>query len=309
MNEKVFLHYTQAELDRNYDQRGWVKNAEEIIARYPVCSAETRRKLVHRKNIAYGPDVDEVLDIFSTAVAGAPTLIFIHGGAWRNFTKDDHSFVAGALVPAGIHVVVVNFSKIPKVRLPDAVMQARRSIAWVCHHAREFGGTSDKVYVCGHSSGAHMTAMATLTDWSAFDLPPDAIKGAACISGSYDLEPVLLSARSAYIKLNQQEQIDLSPARHALRIPCPIFVAYAERDTDEFQRHSREFAAALEKSNMQSHVAQLPNVNHFEIIELLADPQSALFCSVLQHIEKTTKQSGEAAEFLKTTPAQDRSRD
>jgi hypothetical protein len=60
---------------------------------------------------------------------------------------------------------------------------------------------------------------------------------------------------------------------------------------------------------MQSHVAQLPNVNHFEIIELLADPQSALFHSVLQHIEKTTKQSGEAAEFLKTTPAQDRSRD
>jgi arylformamidase len=291
MNKKVFLHYTQAELDRNYDQRGWIKNAEEIIARYPIRSAEARRALVHGKNISYGPAADEILDIFPTAVAGAPTLIFIHGGAWRNFTKDDHSFVADALVPAGIHVVVVNFSKIPKVRLPDAVMQARRSIAWVSRHASEFGGTSDKLYVCGHSSGAHMTAMATLTDWSAFDLPSDTIKGATCISGSYDLEPVLLSARSSYIKLDQQEQVALSPVRHAPRIPCPILIAYAEHDTDEFQRHSQEFAAALQKSNRLSDRIRLPNVNHFEIIELLAESKSVLLRTVLRHIEVSTKQT------------------
>jgi arylformamidase len=292
MNEKVFLHYTQAELDRNYDQRGWVNNAEEIIARYPIRSAETRRVLAHRLNVAYGQDADELLDIFPAATGEAPTLIFIHGGAWRNFTKDDYSFVAAALVPSGVHVVVINFSKIPKVRLPGAVMQAQHSIAWVFRHAREFGLTSDKLYVCGHSSGAHMAAMAMLTDWCAFDLPPNLIKGATCISGSYDLEPVLLSARSSYIKLDQREQTDLSPARHAERISCPILVAYAERDTDEFQRQSREFATVLEKSKVLSDLVRLPNVNHFEIIELLAESKSRLFRTVLQHIEMTTTRQG-----------------
>jgi arylformamidase len=288
MNERVFLHYTQAELDRNYDQRGWIENAEEIIARYVSRSAQTRRSLAHRHDIAYGSDADERLDLFPAVAGGAPTLIFIHGGAWRNFTKDDYSFVADALVPAGVHVVVVNFSKIPKVRMPDAVMQVRRAIAWVWHHAAEFGGMADRLYVCGHSSGAHMAAMATLTDWAAFGLPADTIKGATCISGSYDLKPVLLSARSAYIKLNRQEEMEFSPARHSARVGCLLLLAYAGHDTDEFQRHSRDFAAALRASNRLSDLIQLPNVNHFEIIELLAEPQSMLLRRVLQHIDTTT---------------------
>ena len=35
MRETVFLHYTQAELDRNYDQRGWVSNACPSRKSYP----------------------------------------------------------------------------------------------------------------------------------------------------------------------------------------------------------------------------------------------------------------------------------
>ena len=93
MNDKVFLHYSQAELDRNYDQRGWITNAEEMVARYISRSEATRKALVQRQTVAYGSGADEVLDIFPTGRSGAPTLVFIHGGAWRNFTKDDFSFV------------------------------------------------------------------------------------------------------------------------------------------------------------------------------------------------------------------------
>ena len=155
--------------------------------------------------------------------------------------------MAEALVANGIHVVVINFSKLPNKRLPDVIMQARRAIAWVWRHAREFGGDPDRLYVCGHSSGAHMAAMVLLTEWSAFGLPQDAIKGATLISGSYDLRPILLSARGSYIKLSAAEEDDLSPIRHARRVPCPVLLPHAEHDTDEFQRHTREFAAALRK--------------------------------------------------------------
>src|SRR5262249_37171498 len=108
MNDKVFLHYSQGELDRNYDQRGWigVANAEAAIARYAARSEAARRVLKQQRDVGSGTDPDEVLDIFAPNTAGAPTLIFIHGGAWRNFTKDDYSFVAEALEPDGIHVVV-----------------------------------------------------------------------------------------------------------------------------------------------------------------------------------------------------------
>jgi arylformamidase len=286
MKENVFLHYSQAELDRNYDQRGWIANAEEIIARYIARSEVTRRILVQRRNVPYGSHPDEILDIFPTGTPGAPTLVFFHGGAWRNFTKDDFSFVVQALVPAGIHVVIVNFSKLPAKRLPDVIAQVRSAVIWVWWHAHEFNGDPDRLYLCGHSSGAHMTATLLLADWAAFGVPCDVIKGAACISGSYDLQPVVLSTRGSYIKLNETEVHRLSPVRHVARIPCPVLVAYAEHDTDEFQRHAREFAASLARANKLSALLCLPGINHFEIIELLAEPESGLFTTVLSHIEE-----------------------
>ena len=83
---KVFLHYTQAELDRNYDQRAWCLDSAAYLARYPRESEAFRRSTPHR-TISYGEADDEKLDIFPAAQGNAPALIFIHGGAWRNFTK------------------------------------------------------------------------------------------------------------------------------------------------------------------------------------------------------------------------------
>ena len=64
MTKPVFLHYTQQELDRNFDQRGWVPNALEVIERFSARSRETRARLEHRANVPYGPGDDETLDIF-----------------------------------------------------------------------------------------------------------------------------------------------------------------------------------------------------------------------------------------------------
>jgi arylformamidase len=118
----VFLHYTQEELDRNYDQRGWVSNANEVIARYVAASKEVRSTLTYRTE-AYGEHPDEQRDIFPAPQPSGSGLIFLHGGAWRNFTKDDFSFVAKEFVMAGITTVIVNFSKLLTVGLPEMVVQ------------------------------------------------------------------------------------------------------------------------------------------------------------------------------------------
>src|SRR4051812_10714804 len=112
MTDKVYLHYTQAELDRNFDQRNWVKNALEIIGRYPELSKATRARLKHY-SAAYGSGPDETLDIFPAAKSPAPVQVFVHGGAWKNFTKDDYSFPADAYVPAGIPTGGLNFFQGP----------------------------------------------------------------------------------------------------------------------------------------------------------------------------------------------------
>jgi arylformamidase len=237
---------------------------------------------------AYGDHPDEQMDIFPAPRPSGAGFIFLYGGAWRNFTKDDFSFVAKEFVTSGITTVIVNFSKLPAVRLPDVVVQVRRAVDRIYERAATFRIDPNRLYLCGHSSGAHLATTALLTNWSALGARPDVIKRCACISGCYDLHPVLFSVRADYIKLTAEEAHALSPQRHVKRLPCPLLVAYAEHDTDEFRRHSEDFAEALRRGGRLSALLRLPAVNHFEIIELLGRPGAELFRAVLSHLRETT---------------------
>jgi len=90
----------------------------------------------------------------------------------------------------------------------------RRALAWVYRNAKEFGGDASRLYVSGHSSGAHLAGVALVTDWrKEFDLPADTVKGGLLCSGIHDLKPVRLSARSSYVKFTDEMEHALSTQR------------------------------------------------------------------------------------------------
>ena len=284
MPRKVFLDYTQEELDRAYDQRAWAPNAAHVIERYGTDSAAARARLSHTSDIAYGPSAEEVLDVFPAKRPKAPALVFIHGGAWRAFPKSSNEFAAGAFVEAGAAFVVPEFATIPEVRLPEMAEQVRRAIVWVHRNAAIFGGDPDRIHICGHSSGGHLAAVLLTTDWTAYGLPVNVIKGGLCVSGMYDLHPVLLSARSGYIKITEAEQAALSPIRHVRRITAPIAIAYGDRESPEFKRQGGAFHDALQRAGHKCQLLVLHGVNHFEGIATLADPDSVLARIVLEQM-------------------------
>jgi arylformamidase len=280
----VFLHYTQRELDRNFDQRTWTGNALEVIARYGERSALTRRHLAH-ESIAYGTTADEVLDVFPAAGPKSPVLVFVHGGAWRNFTRQDFSFVANALAPAGITVIVPGFASLPRVRLPEMVAQVRRAMDWTCANVDRVGGDVRAVHLAGWSSGAHLAATALIADEGT---PSSAacIQSITCISAPFDLEPVMLSARSSYVMITGEEERLLSPRRNVERYQTPFVVISAEHDTDEFRRQSDEFAAALKHTGRPVERMLFPGVNHFELIDTLGDAGSALSRFLISRLKR-----------------------
>src|SRR4051812_45923632 len=120
----VYRSYTQAELDAQYNQASLVAHPEDYKAKKIAESRRVREKLGGMRDIAYGPSRHELLDVFTCGRKGAPTLVFIHGGAWKAGHKDEVSFVAERFVEAGAHVVIVNFALVPEVRLEEQVRQA-----------------------------------------------------------------------------------------------------------------------------------------------------------------------------------------
>ena len=148
-------------------------------------------------------------------------------------------------------------------------------------NARKFDGDPAQIHISGHSSGGHLAACVAVTDWtSEFGLPPCIVKSAICASGIYDLQPVRLSARNDYVKLNAETEQALSPIRHLERLSTSVFVACGSRESDEFKRQSCEFAAALGPALAAPHT-ELQALNHFEVAETLANPEYGLGLAAL----------------------------
>lgn len=268
----VFLQYDQAELDRQYDQRAWAPNAAEVIARYGKGSDRVRACLGEPRVCAYGGSAAETLDLYTSSSAKAPLHVFVHGGAWQRLGKRESAFAAKAFVQAGAHFAALDFTLLPNVTLAEMAAQVRGAIAWLYRNAGAIGADRERIFVSGHSSGAHLAALVAVTDWPALDgLPAGIVKGVLCASGIYDLLPVRLSARNSYVRLTGEAEQAFSPLRHLDRLGCDLIVACAEFDSADFRRQAREFAAAANVGLIEG-----KGMNHFEIIETLADPDGLL---------------------------------
>jgi arylformamidase len=284
---RVYLDYDQDQLDAAYDQAAYEPNIEQMRKRWTSNSARTRARIGEPLRRAYGDAAIEKLDIFRTNHDNAPVFVFIHGGAWRRGLASDYSAPAEMFVRAGAHFVVPDFSWVQDCGgdlLPIAD-QICRSIAWVYRNAASFGGDANRIFLGGHSSGAHMAAVALTTDWPHdYDVPVDVIKGGMCSSGMYDLTPVRLSKRSAYVKFTDAMVEKLSPMRHLDRLNAPLIVSCGTYETPEFIRQARDFVAAVRDAGKPVELVVGENFSHMETPETLCNPYGLLGAAVLKQM-------------------------
>lgn len=284
---RVFLDYDQKELDDAYDQAVYAPNRSEVNARLTRASEIARQRLGAPLRAAYGPATIEKLDIYRAQGAGAPVVVFIHGGAWQSGTAADHAYAAEVFVRAGAHFVVLDFDRVQDAggSLFPMVDQVRRAVAWVHRNAPSFGGDPGRLHVVGKSSGAHLGGCVAITDWRKdLGLPVDTVKGYTLQSGMYDLRGPRLSKRGAYVKFTDEMEEQLSPQRHLDRIVAPIALVYGSHETPEFKRQSRYFAEALCTAGKPVELVFAEGYNHFELAETLANPYGHVGRAVLEQM-------------------------
>ncbi|MGX1309461.1 arylformamidase [Amorphus suaedae] len=271
MSDEIYPGYTQAELDRAYSQKEWAANMEAILHRWSAAAPGVKAAHPGHSEFRYGDHPDERIDVFP---ADGPLVHFhIHGGAWRGQSKDDSAFLAPSMAAAGITLVLPEFSKLPDVRMPVLLDQLKRALAWT-HRRLVVEGDATGIVMSGHSSGAHLAALLAAENAAGKLLPDGALRAVVCISGSYDLEPVLLSARRHYIDLSPDEAADLSPIRRTAELRLPLHLLYGEHESPEFRRQARAFAAALDRAGLLAGCAEIAGVNHFEILDDVAATSS-----------------------------------
>lgn len=272
--DKIYLDYDQSQLDAQYDQSTLVPDLSAYQARWSARTKDAKAKFRCLERIAYGDHADEWLDVYRPDGSGsaAPVVVFFHGGAWRAQQIGSTGNAAEAYAGKGAVFVAVNFSVAPDADLDVMVRQSRAATAFAAKHATDWGGDPKRLFVLGHSSGAHQASNVAVTDWAAFGLPSDTVKGLGVTSGPYDLEPVILSKRNTYLHLDRGGVDRNSAAKHLRADLPPALVAWGGKELAEFQRQGTAFAEAWEDATGSVSRLFFAGNNHFDQYDEIANP-------------------------------------
>ncbi len=142
----------------------------------------------------YAPEQSLSLDIHRPhgRSSKAPVVIFIHGGSWRRGDREDYRFVGQRLADSGALVLVPDYRKAPAHAFPDFMFDSARAVAWARDNAARLGGDPERIYLMGHSAGAHIAALlATDAQYlRSVGMAPRMLAGVVALAGPYDFLPI-----------------------------------------------------------------------------------------------------------------------
>ncbi len=273
---------TPQQLDWAYDQTQHAPNMADVMTCCTERSAEARAKVqaqgtpTHR--MAYGPTAIEALDWYPSQTPNAPLVFFIHGGAWRSGQAQDYAMGVAWLLQCGVQVVVPDFAAVTDVngRLLTMAEQLQRALTFTAQHASAMGANPDRIYVVGHSSGAHLAACLATHNWAQAGFEKTPICGLLCCSGMYELEPVSHSSRSQYVAFTPETLQALSPMRHLDAFTMPVVLLCGDQESPEFKRQALEFAQALSDRCTDLTFLWGAGLNHFEMVETFSQADGVM---------------------------------
>lgn len=224
--------------------------------------------------IPYDPAHRLTLDIYTPVnVRRVPVVVFFYGGRWTDGTAADFRFVGQALAAQGFVAVLPDYRHYPAVRFPAFVQDAARAVRWTQLHIARYGGDPDKIFVMGHSSGAHLAALLALDPRYLAEAGGDRakLKGMIGLAGPYDFLP--LADADLRDMFGPPERYELSqPITFADGDNPPMLLLHGADDQTVRVHNTRNLAAAIQRAGgtVESHI--YPEMSHPWIIATLAAP-------------------------------------
>ena len=120
--------FTQGALDAAYNNMAAVADSAQRLADRSGRSALLRRRQPDEIDIAYGPAPRQGFDMFRCGAAGAPLLVFLHGGWWQRNNRQVFSCMAEGPLALGLDVALIGYTLAPDARLTQIVAEVRAAL-------------------------------------------------------------------------------------------------------------------------------------------------------------------------------------
>jgi acetyl esterase/lipase len=248
-------------------------------------------------DIAYGDVADQKLDVYWPAAAantGAgkdsaktdgsessvlrqplPVVVFFHGGSWAAGSREEYRFVGSALTELGFIAVLPDYRLYPAVRFPAFIDDAAAAVAWTIRNAAGFGGDPDRIFVMGHSAGAHLAALVALDPQylAGQGFSPAQVRGLIGLSGPYDfdlnssfLRRVFANADAASAEAPPETQ----PVNFARADAPPMLLIHGSADRIVRPRNATSLADAIRRAGSHAETQVYAGLGHGATVAALS---------------------------------------
>jgi acetyl esterase/lipase len=233
-----------------------------------------------------------------------PVVIWVHGGAWQ---MGDNRLVQAkpkAFNEHGYVLVSVNYRLHPAVTYKEQVGDIAQAIRWVKDHAREHGDDPGRVFLMGHSAGAHLVALVGSDEryLEKAGLRLSDLSGLILLDGAgYDIhrqigKSLLPRLRAMYTSVfteDEATQIDASPITHVARgkgIPPFLILHVASRRDSKAQ--SEGLTEKLLAAGVEAKVVPAEGTTHLTINRELGEPEVGPTKVVFEFVRCQSEKTG-----------------
>lgn len=248
------------------------------------------------------------LDVYTPERAkNAPVVVFFFGKRWSDGDKSEYKFVGQALASRGVVAVIANYRLYPQVRFPDFVEDGARALKWVRANIDAYGGSPERLFVMGHSAGAHIAALLALNEQYLKDQGGSRhwLKGMIGLAGPYDFLPI--SAPDLRDLFGPPEQfIRSQPIYYVDGRSPPLLLMHGEDDQVVWVKNSRNLAVAAGRAGAAVTTVIYPEMSHMMMLGslgLVLRGRSDVLDHIVTFISKyADAQPGERRSAIEATP-------
>lgn len=220
------------------------------------------------KNVAFGQGSRDVMDIYRSdePKAGAPVLMFVHGGSWDSGSKNMYKFLAEGFTKSGYDIVVPNYTLYPEAKFPNFLNDNAKAVAFT---AKTF--PDRPIVLMGHSAGAYNVLMLALRDEY---LSAAGVNRCDAIAGV-----VALAAPTGIVPLESDRLVEIFPDRftgpdaalnNVTGPTPPFFLGHGESDTTVYPKNSQALAEKVTARGGQAIVEIYPGQSHTDMVKVLS---------------------------------------
>ena len=238
------------------------------------------------------------LDIYYPKVKGEAkdVIIFIHGGSWRSGNKKDYWWLGRNFARKNTVAVIINYPLSPKSAYEEMAIDCAEAVKWVQANISKYGGNPNRIFLMGHSAGAHLSALIN-QDKRFFAKAgiKNPVRG-VILNDAFGLDMyqyITTDRKSEHIPgfmetFTTKEEIwkKASPMNYTSIVPSPYLIFMGEKTYPSIRLQSPIFYNKVKSAQSSSEIREIKGKKHVAMIAQMFFGCNKLYGLILDFMKK-----------------------